>query len=266
MDYDRALDTAIQAAREGGQLALKSLNDPGDIRWKGSRDIVTPSIVKAQARILEIIRSEFPDDTILAEESDSVPDPQADPLWFVDPLDGSLNYMKGIPLFSVAVGLRHKGLYRVGVVYDPNRDELFQAVRTKGAFLNGQRIKTRWVSEGVEAYQAAVVGTDWPARVALRRVNAMVIDVMAGDVVSLQIMGSPALGICYVAAGRLDAYFHLSLQLWDVAAAAVILEEAGGIFTDAAGSTWQYSDGGYLATNSIIHGRMLDPIRLARER
>jgi myo-inositol-1(or 4)-monophosphatase len=150
------------------------------------------------------------------------------------------------------------------VVYDPCRDELFHAVRTRGAFLNNRRIHTSWVSEGVDAYRHAVVATDWPAQIDKRRTNAMIIEIMSGDVVSLQILGSPALGICYIAAARLDAYYHLQLQLWDVAAAVVILEEAGGIFTDAVGSTWQYSDGGYLATNSVIHGRMLDPIRLAR--
>jgi myo-inositol-1(or 4)-monophosphatase len=172
--------------------------------------------------------------------------------------------MKGLPFFAVAIGFRHQGLYRVGVVYDPCRDELFHAVRTRGAFLNNRRIHTSWVSEGVDAYRHAVVATDWPAQIDKRRTNAMIIEIMSGDVVSLQILGSPALGICYIAAARLDAYYHLQLQLWDVAAAVVILEEAGGIFTDAVGSTWQYSDGGYLATNSVIHGRMLDPIRLAR--
>jgi len=266
MDYDQVLDTAIRAAREGGRLALEGLNKPGPIKWKGGRDIVTPSILEAQTRITETIRAGFPDHPILSEESDATPDLRSESMWFVDPLDGSLNYMKGIPLFSVSVGFRHKGLHRVGVVYDPNRDELFHAVRTKGAFLNGRRIGTRWVYEGVEAYQASVVATDWPAQVDKRRINAMIVEIIAGEVVSLQIFGSPALAICYIAAGRLDAYFHLQLQLWDVAAAALILQEAGGTFTNAEGSTWQYSDGGYLATNGIIHGRMLDPIRLARQR
>jgi myo-inositol-1(or 4)-monophosphatase len=82
---------------------------------------------------------------------------------------------------------------------------------------------------------------------------------------STQILGSPALGLCYIAAGRLDAYFHLQLQLWDVAAASVILQESGGVLTDDKGSTWFHSDGGYLATNGVIHGSMLHPIRLVRE-
>jgi myo-inositol-1(or 4)-monophosphatase len=93
----------------------------------------------------------------------------------------------------------------------------------------------------------------------------MIIRLMASDVVSLQILGSPALALCYIAAGRLDAYFHLDLHLWDVAAASVVLQEGGGVLTDEDGSTWFHSEGGYVATNGVIHGWMLHPIRLVRD-
>jgi myo-inositol-1(or 4)-monophosphatase len=265
MDEDRWLETAIRAAREGGQLALEGLGQPGSIVWKGSRDVVTASMLAVQKRIVEIIRQEFPDHAILSEELDEKPASDAEFLWIIDPIDGSLNYIKGIPFFAVAIGLRQKRIYRLGVVYDPCRDELFHAVYRRGAYLNGRRIKTQAHFEGLEAYQAATVANDWPAQVDKRTANAMIIRLMAGEVVSLQILGSPALALCYIAAGRLDAYFHLQLQLWDVAAAAVVLQEGGGTFTDAEGSTWFYSEGGYLATNGAIHGWMLHPIRLVRE-
>lgn len=263
MSEEHLLETAMRAAREGGQLALERLGQLDYVKWKGTQDVVTPSMLEVQDHILEIIRHEFPEHAILSEELEEKPDSDAESLWIVDPIDGSLNYMRRIPFFAVAVGFRQQGIYRLGVVYDPNRDELFHALYHRGAYLNGRRIKTQSESEGREAYQAAIVATDWPAQVNLRTANAMIIRLMAGDVVSLQILGSPALALCYIAAGRLDAYFHLQLELWDVAAAAVILQEGGGVLTDDDGSTWQHSDGGYLATNGVIHGRMLDPMRAA---
>jgi len=265
MDQERLLETAIRAARKGGQLALEGLGRGGNVKWKGSQDVVTASTLKVQERILEIIRQEFPDHAVLSEELVETPDPDAELLWIIDPIDGSLNYMKGIPFFAIAIGFRQKGIYRLGVVYDPCRDELFHALYRRGAYLNGRRLATQAYSEGLEAYQAATIATDWPAQVSKRTANAMIIRLMAGEVVSLQILGSPALALCYIAAGRLDAYFHLQLQLWDVAAAAVVLQEGGGVLTDAEGSTWTYSEGGYLATNGAIHGWMLHPIRLVRE-
>lgn len=265
MDQERLLETAIYAAREGGQLALEGLGRAGPVKWKRSQDVVTPTTMAVQARIVEIIRQEFPEHAILSEELAEAPDPEAEFLWIIDPIDGSLNYIQGIPFFAVAIGLRQKNIYRLGVVYDPCRDELFQALYHKGAYLNGRRIKKHAPKEGIEAYQAATVATDWPARIDKRTANAMIIRLMAGEVVSLQILGSPALALCYIAAGRLDAYFHLDLQLWDVAAAAVVLQEGGGVLTDEDGSTWFYSKGGYLATNGVIHGWMLQPIRLVRD-
>jgi myo-inositol-1(or 4)-monophosphatase len=265
MDEDRLLATATRAARAAGQVALQGMGKPGRITWKGYKDIVTPNMLQAQEKIIEAIRQDYPDHALLSEELAEAPDPQAESLWIIDPIDGSLNYVKGIPLFAVAIGFRYKGMYRLGVVYDPCRDELFHAIYRRGAFLNGRRIQTKSYSEGVEAYQAATVATDWPAQNEKRSATAMIVRLVAGEVMSTQILGSPALGLCYIAAGRLDAYFHLQLQLWDVAAASVILQESGGVLTDDKGSTWFHSDGGYLATNGVIHGSMLHPIRLVRE-
>ena len=265
MDEDRLLETAMGAARAGGQAALEGLGKPGRTKWKGYKDIVTPSTLQAQERILQTIRQEFPDHAILSEELAETPAPEAESLWIIDPIDGSLNYLRGIPLFAVAIGFRQGGIYRLGVVYDPCRDELFHAIYHRGAYLNGRRIRTQSYSEGVEAYQAATVATDWPVETDKRTATALIIRLIAGEVRSTQILGSPALGLCYIAAGRLDAYFHLQLRLWDVAAAAVILQEGGGVLTDEKGSTWFHSKGGYLATNGVIHGSMLHPMRLVRE-
>jgi myo-inositol-1(or 4)-monophosphatase len=213
-----------------------------------------------QDLLLDRLRAAFPAHAILAEEHSEPPPSDAEALWIVDPIDGTLNFAQGIPHFAICLGFRDRGGYRLGVVYDPCRDELFHAVRGSGAFLNGQPITVEQVGEGSEAYERAVVGTDWPPGIERRKETLLLTRLINAEIMHVSVMGSPALGLCYVGAGRLHAYFHLDLQLWDVAAAAVILEEAGGILTNAAGGSWHHSDGGYLATNGVIHGSMLRAI------
>lgn len=216
-----------------------------------------------QDLIIENILSDYPDHAILSEELEEVPDPDSEFLWTVDPIDGSLNYIRGIPFYAITIGFRHKGVHRIGVVYDPNRDELFHAIDRRGAFLNDKRIITNKTLEGMEAYMDAHIATDWPAEIDLRPKQSNIIDRMGTHVTSVQILGSPSLGLSYVAAGRIDAYFHLALDLWDIAAGIVLVEEAGGAFTNILGATWQFHDGGYngyIASNGVIHGKMLAPI------
>lgn len=187
----------------------------------------------------------------------------AERLWIVDPIDGSTNFFRGLPSFAVSIGYRDASGFRVGVVYDPSRDELFSARTGDGAYLNGQRITVHFAGEGEDAYDSSLIGTDLPGDTE-GRVNALRAAMHVGNrMLGLVMLGSPALGLCYVAAGRLHAYFHLKLQLWDVAAAAVILQEAGAIFTNGTGSSWLYSDGSYLASNGRVHGGMLRLLRAA---
>jgi len=251
------LDTAVRAARAGGKVALDRLGDPGWVRWKGMRDAQVGAALDVQAAILEEIRRDFPDHPILAEESESRPPDDADPLWIVDPIDGSLNYLQGLPFFSICIGFRSEGIYRVGVVYDPCRNELFEGVLGQGARLNGLPIVVQQVSEGLEAYENAIVGTDWPYDGERRTQSLQIAQVLTTHMLDMRVMGSPALGLCYVAAGRLHAYFHLDLRLWDIAAASVVLTEGGGILTNARGSSWLFADRAYLATNGVVHGEML---------
>lgn len=260
-DDAAVLETAIRAARAGGQVALARLGDPGYLRWKGQRDAVVGAAVDVQNAIIAEIKRDFPDHAILAEESETHPAEDADPLWIVDPVDGSLNYLQGLPFFSVCVAFRSEGLYRVGVVYDPCREELFQGVLAKGARLNGEPIHVEQIGDGREAYDAALVGTDWPYGGERRVQSLLIAQIIAGDMLNLNAMGSPALGLCYVAAGRLHAYFHLELELWDVAAASVVVREAGGILTNALGDSWLFADKGYIATNGVVHGEMVRNIQ-----
>ena len=260
IEINRALEVAVHAARGGGKVAKARLGDPGYLKWKGDRDVVSEASFKVQEAIVSTLLAEFPHSGILAEEGpEDAPLPvDAEHLWIIDPICGSLNFVQGIPYFGVSVALRSEGRIRVGVVYDPCHDELFEATTESSATLNGKKIVVQQITEGAEAWESAIVGTDWPHS-GTRRVQARrIVEVMTGQITECNLMGSPSLGIANVAAGRLHAYWHLDLKIWDIAAASLILERAGGILTDAQGATWLGSDGGYVVSNDVIHGWVLE--------
>jgi myo-inositol-1(or 4)-monophosphatase len=251
-----ALEVAARAARTGGQVALARLGKSDYMRWKGHRDVVSGAAIEVQDAILEVLRRETPDFGILAEEGpEDEPIPlDAEHLWIVDPICGSLNYVQGIPYFGVSIALRSQGAIRVGAVYDPCRDELFGATLKTHATLNGATIGVQQISEGYDAFEKAWVGTDWPHDQDRFDLAMKIAAIMSRQVLSLNAMGSPALGLCNVAAGRMHAYWALELKIWDIAAAALILTRAGGTLTDDHGASWLFSEGGYIASNSIVHG------------
>ena len=254
MDLMAMHDLAVRAAREGGRMALAALGNPLFQQWKDTRDLLVGSVPPIQDQISSLLRAERPDDVIYAEEGAGDPPPAEGVVWIVDPLDGSLNYYQGIPHFAISIALRVDDIYEIGVVYDPCRNELFHAVRGKFSRLNDEPINVQLVAEGETAYDKAFVGTDWPGGMLQRQQSLNIATVLATQCITLSAMGSPALGFCYVACGRLHAYYHTTLQLWDVAAAAVILSEGGGVLTNIVGNSWRHSDGGYIATNGVIHG------------
>jgi myo-inositol-1(or 4)-monophosphatase len=179
-------------------------------------------------------------------------------LWIVDPICGSLNYLTRDPNYTVSIGFLADGAWQVGVVYEPERDAMYTAIEGRGARLNGKPIVVDQFADGAEAWQRAAVGIDWPGDINARKEMLTVVSTIVPVVQSLRVIGSPALGLCYVAAGRLHGYSSLDLRVWDVAPAAVILTNAGGSLTNFSGSSWYHSpDGGYVASNSVIHGRLL---------
>ncbi len=263
IDINCVLEVAVRAARKGGEVALARMGNPGYLKWKGHRDVVSEAALRVQDAIIAAIQAEFPNDGIMAEEGpEDAPLPVDAPnLWIVDPICGSLNFVQGIPYFGVSVALRSEGNISAGVVYDPCRDEMFAATSETVATLNGRKIAVQQISEGFEAWSSAVVGTDWPRSGERRQQARMIVGLMMDQIGECSLMGSPALGLCNVASGRLHAYWHLDLKIWDMAAASLILQRAGGILTDAHGMTWLYSDGGYIATNGVIHGWALNCIQ-----
>jgi len=260
-ELDRVLEVALRAARAGGELARTTIDDPNaHFTWKRSRDPVVAQALPVQNAIINEIRNAFPDAAILAEEG---PDDEempvgADPLWIVDPICGSLNYMHHDPDYAVGLAYLQDGAWKVGVVYEPERDVMWTGLDGGGAFRNGRRIVVEQFADGAEAWQAAAVGIDWPGDVDMRREMLSVLTTVLPVVTSVRVIGSPALALCYVASGRLHGYSALDLRPWDVAPAGVILQCAGGTLTNFSGSSWYHApDGGYVASNSVIHGRLL---------
>jgi len=256
------LQTAMRAARAAGKVLLEKLNVGREIRSKGKRDIVTDADYAADRTVRSILLSRFPNDRFLSEEGDAAQQrklwAQAETsdeiaLWVVDPLDGTTNYAHHLYPFSVSIAFFRANAVQLGVVYDPIRGEMFSAERGRGAYLNGKPIGT----SSTRVLSKAVAGTEWAREQGLRSDTAVVFTRMLYRMTTARAFGSAALSLCYVAAGRLDAYFHFSLSPWDVAAAALIVEEAGGKVTTPTGAAWSVHSRAYVATNGHLHSKVL---------
>src|ERR1700730_18838435 len=228
-----------RAARAGGSIARERIGAPNQhFAWKRSRDPFVAQSLEVQDAVLATIRASFPDHAILAEEGpEDEPMPVgADPLWIVDPICGSLNYMHRDPAYAVSVGFLADGAWQVGVVYEPERDAMYTAIEGRGARLNDRSIVVDQFADGVEAFQRAAVGIDWPGDMQARKEMMTVVSTLVPVVLSVRTIGCPARVLCYVAAGRLHGYSALDLRPWDGAPAGVILQAAGGVLTNWSGS------------------------------
>jgi myo-inositol-1(or 4)-monophosphatase len=244
----RWLETAVRAAREAGKILERRLGESREITYKGPGNIVTDADMAAQESILETIRAAFPHHAILSEEM--VP-PEADdgrPLWVVDPLDGTTNYSRRWPSFCVSIAVSEGGRVMAGAVYEPNLDEMFHAHRGGGAFVNGAPLRV----SAVDSLTGALMSMNWPyGREGMAQAMRL-LECLMPRVGTMRSVGSAALSLCHVAAGRSDIYFHPSLYAWDVAAAGLILEEAGGTLTDLQGEPWTLQSAQCLGTNSLL--------------
>ncbi len=246
---------ARDAALEGGRVLLELLDSNLEVSAKGPRNLVTEADLAAERTIIDIIRRHFPHDSIWAEESGV--DGASKRQWVIDPLDGTTNYSHSYPFFSVSLAYQVEGRIQLGVVYDPVADELFSATLGGGAHLNGKSIH---VSEETDLrrgflatgfsydYQEMEMNLDLFARVS-RKVQAVRRD------------GSAALDLCYVACGRFDGYWELSLSAWDMAAGWLVVEEAGGRASNLDGSRFQLEERTVLASNGRIHHDLVELLR-----
>ncbi len=226
-----ALLVASHAVREAGALLRSRFSQEKQVQSKGKRNLATDVDLLAEQRIIGLLMEEYPDHRILAEESGETGG-TSDYCWIIDPLDGTTNYAYGIPFFAVSLALICKDEIILGMIYDPMRDELFWALKGRGAFLNDSAIGIA----GTRIPHTTVIGfdlgyNDARTREMLSRINTF----WSGEMV-LRLMGSAALGLAYVACGRLDIYLHLSIYPWDTAGGILLIREAGGEVTDWQGN------------------------------
>jgi myo-inositol-1(or 4)-monophosphatase len=249
------LQVSIHAAREAGRVLLDAYEKPHEIKVKGLRDISTEADLEAEALTMGIIREGCPEARFMSEETSYAQVDYGDaPTWYIDPLDGTTNYARGLPGFSVSVGMAQRGIMQCGAVYDPLSDQLFTAARGQGAFLNERPLR---ISD-TETLMESIVMLDWPREQALRETSARFLARLAPLVDTVRSRGSAALGICGIAAGWADAYFQFTLSPWDVAAGVLIVEEAGGKVTDMHGQPYHLHQPSWLVSNGRIHQALLD--------
>ncbi len=251
---DPDLNLAIDIAKRAGALLRAELGKRRQVAFKGSpTDLVTEMDRRVEALIIEAIQVECRGDAILSEERGSVGG-SSGRRWIIDPLDGTTNYAHGVPIFCVSIALEVDGLTRLGVAYDPNLDECFVAGRGSGARLNGERLS---VSEA-GTLNESLVATGFPYNIReTPRNNLAESAAFSLRCQGVRRTGSAVLYLCYLAAGRVDGYWELRVGPWDVAAGALIVEEAGGRVTNLEGGALDPERPAVVASNGRIHDEML---------
>ncbi len=244
-------------ARAAGALLRAGYGKNHQVDRKGRIDLVTEMDRQVENFLIARILSTFPGHKILTEETGEVQGKDAH-TWYIDPLDGTTNYAHHLPIFAVSLAYAHSGQVQVGVVYDPMRDECFSAARGQGACLNGQPIR---VGQAENLLQALLC-TGFPYDVENTEKNLVNFAHFSRLSQGVRRLGSAALDLCYVAAGRIDGYWEQTLQPWDLAAGALIATEAGGIVTSIGGDV-DYIRPPYsiLAANPAIHAQMLQEFK-----
>lgn len=256
------METCEKAARAGGAVLMDWLGRV-QFREKGRSDLVTEADFASQETVRRTILEAFPDHLVLGEEE--IPDTVHAPSgvspyrWVVDPLDGTTNYVHQVPHFAVSLALERAGELLVGVVYNPTNNECFSAEAGQGAYLNGVRLKTSNVTQ----LSHALCGMGFPAVVTKESPDLRLFLAGLDHCQSFRRTGSAALNLCYVAAGRYDAAWSFSTKIWDMAAGALLVQEAGGVITSPGSDKLVLDRGHYIATaNPELHSQF---VAMARE-
>jgi myo-inositol-1(or 4)-monophosphatase len=248
-------EIAILAAKEAGEISRGYFRESIQVTFKARKDLVTVADVESEKKIVYIIGAHFPDHGIVGEELPAHPS-DSPYKWMIDPIDGTTNYVAGIPLFSVCIALCHNNDPILAVIYDPLRDELFCAEKDKGAYLNGQRIvvsNTARLENCVVSYSRSYHPTDEVVKSGLR-----VYERLLPSVRGMRQFGGSALDFCYVASGRMDATVSpFTDPGLEFPAGCLMVDEAGGKSTDFSGKEWDLESPNIVATNGRIHSALL---------
>ncbi|MFV2069091.1 MAG: inositol monophosphatase family protein [Pirellulales bacterium] len=249
--------TVCEDAARAGAAELVAWQGRWNVREKGPADLVTDADLASQEAIARVIRAVYPDHAFVGEEGPRTETTDDRPCWIVDPLDGTTNYVHGVPQFAVSVAVAHGGDVRAGVVLNPISGECYKAVRGKGAWKNGEPIRTSQVRE----LEKSLLAISFPPAVTPDAPEIRNFLAMVGQCQAIRRMGSAALNLCYLACGRFDGYWATSDHAWDVAAGALLVEEAGGHLTAPDGGPFDLWDAHLLAAaNPEIHGRILEKL------
>jgi len=253
------LNIAVRAARRAGSIINRASLNGGalNVRAKRVNDFVTQVDQAAEEAIIEIVRKAHPDHGFLAEESGKTPG-EAEYVWIIDPLDGTTNFIHGFPQYCVSIAVEHRGALAHGVVYDPVKNELFTTSKGRGAFLNDRRIRVSKCTRLKES----LVGTGFPFKELSR------LDLYTGQLRNLiqgsagvRRAGAAALDLAYVACGRLDAFWEMGLSPWDMAAGALLIQEAGGLVGDFSGEARYMQSGDISAATPKVFPQLLEALR-----
>ena len=255
------LNIAIKAARRAGAIINRAALDgaPLDVRSKQVNDFVTQVDREAESAVIEVLRKAYPDHAILAEESGAeTGGAKSEYRWIIDPLDGTTNFIHGFPQYCVSVGVQHRGALAHAVVYDPFKNELFTASKGRGAYLNDRRLRVTRCAQ----LRDALVGTGFPFK-ELTRIELYMkqLRTMMASCSGVRRAGSAALDLAYVAAGRLDAFWEMGLSPWDMAAGALLIQEAGGLVGDLRGEQGFLESGDIAAATPKVFAQLLEALK-----
>ena len=252
------VNIAVSAARSAGNFIMRNLDrvDQLTVESKGRNDFVTQIDRSAEGEIVKIIRKAYPQHAILGEEGGASGSNEV--CWIVDPLDGTTNFLHGLPHFAVSIGIQVRGKLEHGVIYAPCTQDLYIATKGSGATLNNRKIRGSTAKER----DSALFGTVVPINADLLDAYMPMLKTIAGNSAGIRRAGSAALDLAYVAAGRLDGFFELGLKPWDMAAGIVLVQEAGGTVTELYDSRGDVmSTGHILAAPHKLHAQLAEALR-----
>ena len=246
------LDFLVDISKQAGGYLLSQVSRDILIEHKGRIDLVTQADKASQEMIIKNIEKRFPGHAIIAEEGYYKSGKEGF-IWYIDPLDGTTNFVHGVPMFCVSIALYKESTPLFGVCYNPATQETFCAEKGKGSLLNGKRIQVSATRKLIDS----LVATGFPYKSEnMKKVMEYFLTVVSG-VQGIRRYGSAAIDLCYVACGRFDAFWEMELKPWDMAAGVLILEEAGGKVTSMDGTVFDLGKGNIAASNKIIHNKFL---------
>jgi myo-inositol-1(or 4)-monophosphatase len=254
------LTIAKRAALSASRILLRHFDhlERLNVTPKQLNDFVTEADIQAEQDIIQILRKTYPNHGILAEESGEHRGREDECQWVIDPLDGTTNFLHGIPHFAISIGFRYKNRLEAALVYDPIRQEMFTASRGGSAQLNDRRIRV----SNINTIENAFLGTGFPVRYPQHRLAYLnFLSILFNRCIEIRRAGSASLDLAYVASGRLDAFWEIGLKAWDMAGGVLLVQEAGGLVSDFSGGNSFMQSGNIVAGNPKVFKALLREIQ-----